>query len=514
MPLAATLLMLAGCAEEAITPNNSNSNEQEPDTKGLTEFVVADNATRTTAEYFNKGGTNRGLHFYWTENDRLWVNTGTALAPVLTQDRYNNINSQLVSNPTIPTAVKRAVAAKFWFDGTFTENNYYVRYTGKNNLVGDKITIKAQQTQTVPNDLSHIAEAGDCGTAKAKKEGGRYNFAIDHKAAYLTFLPYTTQTVLSNGAKLIKIRVLANQAIAGEFKFTDDGIDQASRPAPAETNQSITLTLGNGATTGFTLSNKPKISDHAATMVAAPGTYASLAVEYIFYLSSINKTGSITKTYSNVTLLPGKNKLVSASLQIKTYPALYYRWDATAPYPAGSNQTHHPAQAVNSCKNCPNVNVFYWYAAYGDPHWDNDEMWILNGQIYTGGVWIKRLAAIPGRTDRSPNGRDYRTDSFFAPSITTTGNIGKPKNLSSYFYLPAMGSIRWDNNPTNQISGQGYSGFYWSSSPSPYINNWPMFENNGAYYLTFYKDYMDRVSMTFQTDDIRLPGGAIFPGEQ
>jgi len=41
-----------------------------------------------------------------------------------------------------------------------------------------------------------------------------------------------------------------------------------------------------------------------------------------------------------------------------------------------------------------------------------------------------------------------------------------------------------------------------------------MFENNGAYYLTFYKDYMDRVSMNFQTDDIRLPGGAIFPGEQ
>ena len=53
--LAATLL-IASCAEEATTPSNGKSNQQEPNTKGLTAFVVEENdtKTRTTAEYFYK----------------------------------------------------------------------------------------------------------------------------------------------------------------------------------------------------------------------------------------------------------------------------------------------------------------------------------------------------------------------------------------------------------------------------------------------------------------------------
>ena len=254
--LAATLL-IASCAEEATTPSNGRSNQQEPNTKGLTVFVVEENdtKTRTTAEYFYKSETNRGLHYYWTAGDRLWVNNGGTLI----QDVSNNINSKLENNPAIPSAVKRAATAKFYFNGTFTAPSYPVRYTGKGSTTGDKVTIKAQQTQTIPNDASHIGEDGDCGTAVATKPagGGKYNFTLSHEASYITFLPYTSQGVIS-GAKLQKIKVSADQAICGTFDFNDNGIDIGSRPTAAPANQSIELSLNS-----FSIPNTATIATNA-----------------------------------------------------------------------------------------------------------------------------------------------------------------------------------------------------------------------------------------------------------
>ena len=179
----AGLITFAGCASDD-TANKQN--EQELGTEGLTSFVEEDNTTRTTGEY-----DGSGLNFYWTAGDRLWVNTGTATSPVLKQDSKNNISDLLVANPAIPTGVKRAAKAKFWFAGTYTASSYPVRYTGKNGAK-DKVTIKSYQMQDIPNDASHIGKDGDCGIAQAQKQSdGRYHFTLDHKAAYITFMPYT-----------------------------------------------------------------------------------------------------------------------------------------------------------------------------------------------------------------------------------------------------------------------------------------------------------------------------------
>ena len=45
--------------------------------------------------------------------------------------------------------------------------------------------------------------------------------------------------------------------------------------------------------------------------------------------------------------------------------------------------THTP------CKDLPNANEMSWYAMYGDPRWDADELWTTMGHLYKGGMWFK-----------------------------------------------------------------------------------------------------------------------------
>ena len=505
--LAATLL-IASCAEEATTQqDNGRSNQQEPNTKGLTVFVVEENdtKTRTTAEYFYKSETNRGLHYYWTAGDRLWVNNGGTLI----QDASNNIDSKLENNPAIPSAVKRAAAAKFYFNGTFTAPSYPVRYTGKGSATGDKVTIKAQQTQTIPNDASHIGEDGDCGTAVATKPagGGKYNFTLSHEASYITFLPYTTQGVIS-GAKLQKIKVSADQAICGTFDFNDNGIDIGSRPTAAPANQSIELSLNS-----FSIPNTATIATNAAAMVIAPGSYTHFTVEYTLHDPITNATGVITKQYpGTVTFTKGKNKRVSQDLQVTVYGDDYYMWDAEYEYWAdlsgigGTNYKQYqpkpgvpgdynkrpkskaadpkrwynevdgPAAASHSAKNCPNANEAWWYVQYGDARWEN-RLWATMGHLFTGGIWLKKqstivadnpllVSSIQDLKDKAPNGTDYTTSSSRAEVFGSLSLIPpSPSDYSKYFFLPALGDYSiggvWGGCPAGEY------GFYWVSTAMP-----------------------------------------------
>ena len=479
----AGLITFAGCASDDTT---NKQTEQEPDIEGLTSFVEEDNTTRTTAEY-----DGSGLNFYWTAGDRLWVNnSGT-----LTQDSQNNIASKLENNPANASAVKRAAKAKFWFSGSFTANSYPVRYTGKNGAK-DKVTIKASQTQTIPNDASHIAEDGDFGVATATKPagGGQYHFTLDHKAAYITFMPYTNQGVLA-GAKIQKIRIYTNNpsdALAGTFDLADNG----TLSNPASTSNSVELDISGGSWSGgFSIPSTSTYATNAATMVVNPGTYNNVSIEYTIHDPITYVTGTITKTYPSVTFTAGKNKKVKTDLQVTVYGQDgYYMWDAQQHYWYGhldsegkpDNQNNYPQNntdsrwyredtstpppaANHSAKDCPNVNELWWYAQDGDPHWDNNELWATMGHLYTGGMWFKKKAKISGFTDVNYNGTDYRTtDGFF----TIPCLFGKPSNLNDYFYLPALGNY---SSGTLYLVGNG--AIYWSSSPTPH--------GDYAYYMSF-----------------------------
>ena len=470
----AGLLTFAGCANDDTTNNN---NDQEPGTEGLTGFVEEENATRTTGEY-----DGSGLNFYWTAGDRLWVNTGTAISPVLTQDSKNNINSTLVNNPANSSAVKRVDKAKFYFAGTFTASSYPVRYTGKNGAK-DKVTIKANQTQTIPNDASHIGEDGDCGVATATKPvgGDKYHFTLDHKAAYATFLPFNSPGEIK-GAKITKIKVSANEAIAGTYNFNDNGLDLTS---PTNTSNSIEFTLSNS----FYLPKAVTTEANAATMVIAPGTYTNFTVEYTLHDPATYVTGTITKTYPSVTFTAGKNKKVKTDLQVTVYGQDgYYMWDAAegqhywyghldsddkpdGNYPQNNTDSRWhredasiPCPAANrSAKDCPNVNEGIWYVLQGDPHWDNQTLWATMGHLYAGGMWLKKKAKISGFTDANYNGTDYR----IVPNIFQNYSVtqGKPSNLNDYFYLPASGY--YSNGSWANFSDAGY---YWLSTSTYYLD--------------------------------------------
>ncbi|ALO48374.1 hypothetical protein [Hoylesella enoeca] len=308
--LAATALALfmAACANSddiAQVENKQKGNTET--TEDLTTFVEEDNAptTRTTAEY-----DGSGLNFYWTEGDRLWVKND-AESPTLKQDAKNNIAEKLTAS-TVSGGVQRADKAKFWFDGTHTYPTYPVRYTGKNSTSGDKVTIKAEQLQTIPNDASHLGESGDCGTAVATKIGGRYHFILKHEAAYLTLMPYNSPQQINT--PLTQIKVTADKAICGQFDFDDNGINLSSRPTPTPANQSITLKLKDAdPQQGFVTTPQALTpATNAATIVLAPGTCSTLTIEYTFYNTYKNKNITTSKTYNNVVLTAGKNKSVKA----------------------------------------------------------------------------------------------------------------------------------------------------------------------------------------------------------
>ena len=503
LALTGALFLTVACASE----DTANQKEgQEPNTEGLTSFVEEDNATRTTGEY-----DGSGLNFYWTLNDRLWVNTGTALAPVLTQDSKNNINATLENHPTNPSAVKRVATAKFYFAGTFTATSYPVRYTGKNGAK-DKVTIKASQSQTVANDASHIAEDGDFAVATATKPtgGGAYFFTLDHKASYLTFMPYSNRGNIS-GAKIRKIRVSTSNttdALAGTFDLADDG----TLSNPTATSNSVELALND-----FSIPSTFSYTANGATMVVNPGTYNSVSIEYTFYDPVTHATGTITKTYPSLTFTAGNNKKVKTDLQVPEYPGNeYYMWDAQQNYWAGfewngpnplqpstnnssnnanapsggSNRYYNPipsysdptgtAPAVHLStlhfKKLPNINECMWYAKYGDPHWEDITSWSLMGHIYTGGIWLKKKSKISGYSaTAAPDGVDY-TRSNSSTYYTKNGiPQGFPSNLNDYFYLPALSFYGYGT-----LYGVGIEGDYWTSTPAPGVIG-----DNAGYMLYF-----------------------------
>lgn len=522
--LAGTLALTAACASEETTKQEQEQ-KQESGTEGLTAFVVEDNdtKTRTIGEY-----DGSGINFYWTDGDDLWVNNNTASPAVVSKNSTNNIGTLLAPKPAND---KKTATAKFYFDGDFTAPSYTVRYTGNNSASGDKVNIATSQFQATANDGTHLGTDGDCGTALATKNGGKYNFTLDHKAAYLTFMPRTTQSVIS-GAIVTQIKVIADKAIAGEFTFNDNGIDTDSRPVTTPTNQMITLTLNTpAANTGFPIhvGSTPDYTKNGAVMVLAPGTYSTFTVEYTIIVGSPMKIGIITKTYSNFTLTAGKNRRVVTDLQLPDYSPWFnrtYQWDAKAPYWDGvtlpyvlENNTNYDSYGTRSANsNCstaqyghgvannatnplfataPNANELYYYVRYGDPHYDPHTLWTYRGHLYTGGLWLKKQSVIyndlkaagysqlTSQADMKERfyssatdvtGADYRTTYLAEHNIPSTATL---TNTTNYFFLPRTGSFY-----LGTLRDVEFFGCYWSS------NTLPLMLNDAAYYMGFRDNYL------------------------
>ena len=496
---AASLLIaatLAGCAGDEKAPAGQQG--QQPDTKGMTEFAMVEQdvnavATRTSGEY-----TGAAVKFYWTSNDQLWINNTASASPL-----------KASNHSTIPTPNGKEATAKFWFEDRYTAPDYPVRYTGNSNTAGDKVIIKSAQAQQAPNDGAHIGTDGDCGTATAHRQGdGSYLFTLDHKASYLTFMPCYSSNLdpdypgFASSVKLTQIKVSADQPLAGTYSFDDTGLKLSTATA---TSKSITITLAGGGTNGFEIPVATEYGKNAAIMVVAPGSYTNFTVEYTLHDQVTNITGTVKKNYGSVDCHVGRNKKIAPDLDVPNYSdTKWAMWDAhhtywqehesTQPRVNGETGTgfatewgdprwysNSPAQAVNLCAQCPNINEMMWYISNGDAHWDATKIWCVWGHLYQNGMWLLKRANIPiFNSEKWWDGKDWRVinhPNFYldmSDRIKTTAIADADRD--KYFYLPAF-----DNMDEGNWWPVGKYGTYWASTPTNETDKY-------AYALLFAKD--------------------------
>ena len=466
-------LAFASCANDDLAQNGKTST----DDKGLTAFSTGEPATRTTMEADGK--------FYWEAGDKIWV-----------KDDSGNWK-QSSNSPTGKTA-----SFKFLMPGKYTaKSSYEVYYPGKNGNK-DKVTISANQTQTEPNTTAHFGVSGDCGIAKATRNATshEFEFALDHKAAYLVFKPYTSNDVLKY-CYLTKIEVTSDNDITDTYTLDPTAATGTGALTGTGNGKQIVLTTkGNYGSTyqnGFPLTNtSASLTTNGAYMVIKPGTH-TLRIRYWVKDVATNIEGTITKIIPSHTFAKNEYVNMEADLQVKNYDGdHYYMWDAekqfwegyewnqggsqpflngqqsSNDYAKSSSDTNHrwyhegngPLSATKSCAIAPNVNELVWYALKGDPHADNDELWTTMGHLYQGGVWLKKKNYINGFNDNSaPDGIDWRTNEK-GEGWSISVSLPAAADIDKYFFLPRLGAYHGGYFGGNLYYRIGEYGYYWSSS--------------------------------------------------
>ncbi len=491
-------LAFGSCANDDLAQNGKTST----DDKGLTAFSTGEPATRTTMEADGK--------FYWEAGDKIWV-----------KDDSGNWK-QSSNSPAGKTA-----SFKFLMPGKYTaKSSYEVYYPGKNGNK-DKVTISANQTQTEPNTTAHFGASGDCGIAKATRNATshEFEFALDHKAAYLVFKPYTSNDVLKY-CYLTKIEVTSDNDIASTSTYTLDPTADTGAGALTGTGngkQIVLTTKGNYGSTyqnGFPLTNtSANLATNGAYMVIKPGTH-TLRIRYWVKDVATQIEGTITKIIPSHTFAKNEYVNMEADLQIKNYDGdKYYMWDAQQQYwkgqewdlggsqptligqPAGNyarnnsdvSRWYHEGggsgrfDATQSCASLPNANEMSWYVMYGDPRWDADELWTTMGHLYKGRMWFKKKSVLQAEnhynTEKSANGTtDLRTTykNYINSNSSILSGLPSVADANKYFYLPVLGDYEYGHLLNVGVSSTGE---YWSSSANP-ANRY------GAYWLHVGNSYV------------------------
>ena len=469
----------ASCANEDVAQNpNSTDND-----KNLTTFSAGNPSTRTSMESDGK--------FFWEAGDKIYV---------------KDDNGAWHASSNSPTG--KTDNFKFKVPGTYTaQTSYDVYYPGQGGS-NNQAVIAASQSQAEPNTTSHFGAAGDCGMATATKVSGKQQFAftLDHKAAYLLFLPRTSNTILHD-CYLTKVEVNSDNDITDTYTL-DPATGKLTGPGTGK--QIVLTTKGSGTyANGFPLTNSTtNAATNGAYVVIKPGTH-TLKIRYWVKDIATGTEGTITKILSSATYDQNKYYNITANLNVKDYDGdHYYMWDAQDQYWKGhewwsankdqpvlnGNSNGNYAQSNTdaryyhegfgspfnathtSCKDLPNVNEMTWYAAKGDPRWDADELWTTMGHLYKGGMWFKKKSVLVAEhhydTENSVDGTDWRTTNGFQ-NWPVSETLPSAADAGNYFYLPALGYYA-----SGQLYGVGDNGYYWSSSARPWNNTY-------AYGLTF-----------------------------
>lgn len=484
--VAALVLLMASCSNDNVTQNEDNARGgNQPSgiatfTGGTTDESSTSSALSRTTIKHTQGS---GAIALWSDNDKIWV-------------KDNSGTFRQSAPGTLNTTKTRGV---FTLSAGTYSNGCQVNYVG-NSISGTKVTIATTQSQTAPNNFDHAGASGDCGTAMASGNGTAFNFALNHKASYLCFLPRCMNTELGPNIILQQIIVGASDNIAGEYDFTNGSLVGKT---PTNASNKITLNLNN-----FPLNTTVSdVSKNGAYIVIAPGT-RNLAIYYKIKDPTTGTEGHVIKYMNAFTCEEGKIHEITAWIDkdITRYPNQMYMWDApanqpywngvpnypvvnvptfTSPtqnyaypqnnldprwyneYPTFTTPTNHYGAPYRSAANMPSSNEYMWYAQRGDPHWDGEKLWTMDKHLYKGGMWIKKKAYIYGFTSAyTPTGADLNNnllqyDTETKINIGATPTQGAPANniIDQYFFLPASGFYQ-----DGKLLVRNYSGYYTSKT--------------------------------------------------
>ena len=478
-------LAFASCANEDVPQNPTNPKEDND--KNLTTFMTG-GETRTSLDYSG--------NFYWEKDDYIYV---------------KDDNGILQKSRNAPD--KKVASFNYKVPGKFTDHSSYkVYYLGKNSS-NNQVVIPSAQSQSTPNNTEHFGVSGDYGTATATGSvGGKaFSFQLEHQAAYLVFHPYVSNTLLQN-CSLTKIEVSSDNDIASTY--TLNAITGTLQSVSTGTSKEIILsTKGSGAyANGFPLKTaSDNVAVNGAYMVIKPGTH-TLKVRYWLKDNSTGIEGTVTKAFKAFNYDVNNYYDIDGNLNIRDYDGYhYYMWDAYLNYWAGHEwNSADPWQPVlngssnanyaksntdpryknesylgygisnpaihTPCKDLPNVNEMTWYAAYGEPRWDKDELWTTMGHLYKGGMWFKKKAHINGyKSNTAVDGTDWRTYGN-VKNWPASQTLPSAADANKYFYLPALGSYNF-----GQLYYVGSYGYYWSSSASSWDSSTASYLNFSSY---------------------------------
>ena len=467
-------LLLAGCTADEIETDKKTKTPDIPEGATLFESI-AQPETRTSVGGYSPGGS---LNLLWNIYDFIWVKTSSA------PNGWVKGYSQ-----NIPWSKKVASEAVFWLKDRLTEDSYLVRYMEGDGegLSYDKVTIPSEQSKVaIQNAPYYFSLHGDCGVAVARKDKltGRYKFQLEHKAAYIGIAPHSSNNTMIKFEydpkfEVKSIKVTADQAICGTFKFNDDGIDLTSRPAATEQNKSIT-------TSGCSIPNKKHQGlGNASVIVLAPGTYGTVKVEYVVNTVGHDNDPDVTvnREYKNVTFIAGKVKWMRPDFRAEQYK---------------DREPGHDSRI----KDCPNINELRWYIEKGDPHWG--KYFFRKGGLNPGngrtrfcpGIWIKKLSVIAKENGKTveqlkaaaPDGNNYIKSSGGKKKITVSP-ADLPNNMQDYFFLPALG----DKDTYRTYKKEG---FFWTSSPE--------YHNHSRVYALHFKEKDNLVEIILESSATRF----------
>ena len=496
----AALLFAASCANDDVAQDEKQKKDNIP--AGTTIFTgtsLPDATTRTAILNHTKG---TGASVNWSSTDKIWV-------------KDDGGTWQQSGAVTFLFATNKA-KGMFALSGTYTGTTHDILYTNKAVGTQPQVEIKATQIQSAPNNFDHAGESGDCGVATGNKSGSDYAFTLNHKASYLCFIPRTSNEYVKR-SKLIKVEIMSDDDIAGTYNIAANG----ALTLASGGSKTITVTTGSG----FDIDNSADdMSKNAAYAVVAPGTH-SFRIRYWLRNTTDNPDGPIEGTVSKIVTLnctAGSIHDITANLDPHDYDGTkYYMWDAKQNYwyghewnsaspwqPALKNSssinfpqssadpryynTTFPGSGIGNpatnilFNNVPNANEMSWYCMYGNPRWDNDELWTTMGHLYKGGMWFKKKSVLIAEghysTEKSADNTTDMRISYVAynnnnSSINSSGVLSAFE-ANNYFYLPCLGYYHG-----GLLANFPRKCGYWSSDADPS-------NSLGAYSLYFASNFV------------------------